>query len=430
MEVHEAFRYRLELNPEQEVLFRKHAGMARFIFNWALAKRIAWWEKNKDLPKEEQDPRLSAYDISRHWTQEKPEWSRELIANVATYAITAMDDAYKHFFRRVKEKRGGSDVKAGHPRFKAKGKSRDAFTIQDQSFRSTARSIKLGKIGMVRVSEYVSPTPDAKGAERLASGKGRYLDGKILRISVCRRADHWYATIMVRRERPDPEPIKGPIIGIDLGLNHRLTCVGSDGSVIEEDPGRHLESKLRKLEHLQRLFQRKLNGKNKGEGKNREKLRMKIAKLHAEIADQRTDAIHKISKRLTTTASHVVVEGFNIASLVKRKTTVSEDSTPQRSTRSQMRRESRRRIHDAAWGQLRLQLEYKSKWYGSNLIVTDPHAPTNLQCHKCGHVSQPEQNPSSRFRCESCGITTTRQINTAMLQLQAGQDSAEQGTSP
>ncbi len=412
MLVHEAYRYELEFDAPLETLFRKHCGMSRYVFNWALGKWISWWEANRDLPKAQRSKRPSAYDLSREFTATKPEWTAELIANVRTYALTAAEDAYKNFFQRlVQGKKSGKGY--GFPRFKKKGKARDAFTLQDQSFRAETRRIRLGKIGMVRVKQYVSPSADDKGAACLASGKHRYLEGRVLRINVSRQADRWFATLMVERNRPDPLPVRGPVVGVDFGTRRRITT--SDGH--EEAGGRELERKLRRLAHLQHQFGRKIDPKKPREGtKNREKMRMKIARLHKEIADARMDALHKISHRLATTSSTVVVEGFNVTDLVA--STKDRRRLRKHKWRTVRKRVARRRIYEASWGELRRQLEYKTKWYGSALVVTDAHAPTDRQCHVCGHVNDEPEYPTNDFSCAACGHATTRQINTALRQQQ------------
>ncbi len=411
MLVHEAIRFEIEFDAALEQVFRKHCGLSRYAFNWALGKRLDWWNANKDLPKAERSKPPSAYDLSREWTTTKPEWSGELIRSVVTYALAAADDAYKNFFRRLIEKKK-SGKGYGFPRFKKRGRCRDAFTLQEQSFRADPRKIKLAKIGMVRVKQYVHPTADAKGAACLASGKHRYLEGRVLRIIVSRVADRWFATLMVERNRPDPLPVRGPVIGVDFGTRRRITT--SDGG--EEAAGRHLERKIDRLAHLQRLLQRKLDGEIKGT-KRREKMQMKIARLHKEIADARRDALHKISHRLATTSSTVVVEGFAIDKLVRSIGDPQDGATrSRRRWKSFRKRDARRRIYDASWGELRRQLEYKTKWYGSQLVVTDPLAPTDRQCHRCGHVNAEPEHPTNEFHCSSCGHATTRQINTALRQ--------------
>lgn len=415
MITHEAFVYEIVPTSEQEGLLRQHCGLARYAFNWALGKWNDHWQRNRDLPKEEREKRPSAYDLSKLWTATKHErlgedgkpWTDALIRNTVTYAIGAADDAFKHFWRRLRERSGAA---YGHPRFKAKGKCADTFTIQDQSFRAEQHAIKLGKLGMIATKEAVLDKP-----------KGRTLTGKTLRIVVARRADRWYASIMVERTRPDPTPVSGPVVGVDLGINHRVTT--SEGLALEISD--RLERRLRQLGHLMRLLDlkpipgRRHHGPGARYGsKNRWKLRMRIARVHREIADVRRDQIHKLSHRLATTSSLIVIEGFNIANLVEKRRKKIRGYDPRR---------TRRRIHDAAWGELRRQLAYKTVWYGSNLHVTDPQAPTARQCHICGHINAADPDnapPTSVYRCGGCDQVTTRQINTALLQRKVGESLA------
>jgi putative transposase len=276
--------------------------------------------------------------------------------------------------------------------------TRDSFTIQEQSFRAEPRAIRVGKIGMIRTKEYV-----------LSDGrpKQRSLVGRVLRIVVSRRADRWYASIMVERDRPDPLPVQGSTIGVDFGINHRVTTSDGEQFAISQT----MERRLHQLAHLMRLYERKRKGPVQGT-KNRWKMRMRIARIHKEIADRRNDQVHKLSHRLATTSAMIIVEGFNIATLVEKR---------RKKIRGYNKVRARRKIYEAAWGELRRQLEYKTKWYGSQLVVTDPYAATDRTCHACGHVNDPPEHPTNSFACASCHVTLTRQENTALLQRQQGE---------
>lgn len=413
MIVNEAFVYELDPTPEQIQLLWRHCGLARYVFNWALGMWNDSWQKNKDKPKAEREKRPSAYDLSLRWTAKKkadPEikWTYDLMSNTASYAIKAADNGFKHFFRRLREGNGG---KYGHPRFKARGKGRDSFTIQEQNFRADPKAIKIGKLGMVRTKQYVLETDKYRAKREQTGAKPtRHLDGRVLRIAVSRRADRWYASIMVERDRPDPLPVRGPVTGVDFGIHRRITT--SDG--FEATISDRLEKRLKQLAHLNRLLDRKRRGPRKGTS-NRYKLRMRIARLHKEIANVRGDQIHKLSHRLATTSSMIVVEGFEISNLVEKR---------RKKIRGFNKARARRRIYDAAWGELRRQLAYKTKWYGSELVITDAFDPSDRQCHQCGHVNDPahvDAPPTNDFHCGGCDLRTTRQINTALRQRKIGE---------
>lgn len=416
MQSFEAYRIEIRPSEDQEVLLRKHCGLARYVYNWALGERIRWWDTNKDKSKEDRDPEPRAVELSRRWTKEHPEWSSELQRNTVTYALTAVDDAFKAFFRRVKN----CTPPYGFPRFKKKGDCRDSFTLQDQSFLAEPRAIRLGKIGMVRTCQYVLPTPTVRSVGR-SQPQSHWLRGRVLRIVVSRQADRWYASLMVERERADPELVQGDCVGIDLGINHAATI--SDGRVLEpsqvsqpalvrgaRDPDNGMSRAvqlLRRLAHLERIKSKKLPG-----SKQRQRVVDKIARLQKHIADARGNHLHNASKLVSTTASVVVTEGYNVRELGMR-------TGPTRGQANAS--DTRRRMMTTGLGELRRQFEYKSKWYGSRFEKTDPHYPSDMTCSVCGHVNEHMRERSdSRFDCKNCGHASSRQMNTAGLLARIG----------
>lgn len=391
----EAFKVALDPTPEQETIFRKHCGLSRYAYNWALGERVSWWERNKDKPKAEREPEPRAVLLSRRWTKEKPEWAGELVRNTVTFALDAVDDAYKNFFRRVRE--GGVP---GHPRFKAKGKCRDSFTVQDQSFRAQPRAIKIAKIGMVKTHQYVLPVPQSG---RLNHGNTRYLRGRVLRIVVSRHADRWYASIMVEREREDPPPASGDVIGVDLGIAHVATT--SQGERFQ--PTHMLARREKRMKKLQRSHARQQNG-----SKNKAARTTQIACLHKAVVNARADHLHKTSRALVAKHGTIVVEGYNVRSLGERK-----DPTRGQPSAS----DKRRRIMQTGMGELRRQLEYKGKWHGAEISVTDPNFASDQTCSRCGTTNEHmKARADSRFSCTACGHTDTRQRNTADLLARIG----------
>lgn len=383
----EAFRVTLDPTADQEILFRKHCGLARYVYNWALGERIGWYERNREKSKDEREPQPSAAAFSRRWTAEKPEWAGELVRNTVTYALDAVDDAYKHFFRRVKN----GEV-PGFPRFKAKGHCRDSFTVQDQSFRAEPRAIKLAKIGMVKTHEYVLPTPQI----RTNPSNTRYLVGRVLRIVVSRHADRWYASIMVERERPYVAERPGPAVGIDLGVRHVVTT--SEGETFAST--HMLARREKRLRKLSRSHARQQNG-----SKNKAKRTAQIAGLHKVVVDTRAHHLHETSRALVARGGTVIVEGFHVRDLGER-------NGPTRGKRSASDR--RRKIMQTGMGEIRRQLEYKGRWYGIRIVVSGSVAPTDQTCSRCGHVNEHmKERETSRFDCVRCGHSDSRQRNTA-----------------
>lgn len=220
-------------------------------------------------------------------------------------------------------------------------------------------------------------------------------------VTVSRVADHWYASIPCIVEIPDPQPRpEAPVVGIDLGVNALVTL--SNGSRIA--PGLHLEKKLRQLKKLQRQLSRKQGpGPGKKPSKRWERQKKRIGRLHETIAQSRLDFLHKLSRQLVAGARVVVVEGFDVQKLL-----------------GQVDRRARRRaISDAAWGELRRQLEYKGLWHGTETLVRGEYEKTDQPCHECGTINKMPDD-TSVYRCQNveCRLheqPTTRQLNTAKL---------------
>jgi len=392
-----------------------------------LRKHNDWWTRNKGLDEALRDPtdeRPNATSLSRLWTQTKAnrleedgtDWTAELMRNTVTYALKAVDDGFKHYFRRRKNKeakrcricikfkrRWPCEHCYGYPRFKS-ADDREAFTIQDQSFRAEPRAIKLGKIGMVRTCQYVLPMPTVR-ATRAVQPQSHWLHGRVLRISVSRHADRWYASIMVERDRKDPSPCEAPkpVVGVDLGISMAATV--SDGRSFAPDD--HLERKLKRLAKLSRQQARKQHG-----SANYTAHAMKVAVLHKHVADARGHHLHQISHELATTCSVVVTEGYDVRALAERRGP----------TRGQHRAsETRRKMMSTGLGELRRQLEYKGRWYGARFEKVASDFPSDQTCNLCGHVNEHMREcTSSAFDCKRCGYTSSRQANTADLLARLG----------
>lgn len=205
--------------------------------------------------------------------------------------------------------------------------------------------LKLPRIGRVRCMENVY---------RLLAG------ARLIRITVSRRAGRWYASLTVEREQ-SPSPVcapKGGAVGVDLGVKRLATL--SDGTVIPNP--RALGTRLKALRKAQQALSRKVKG-----GARREKAKVRVAKLHARVADVRADAIHKITSMIARNYDTVCIEDLNVAGMVKNH----------RLARS---------LSDAALGEFRRQLEYKTARSGAALRVVDRWYPSSKTCSNCGTV--------------------------------------------
>jgi putative transposase len=358
MTVTQAFRYELDPNMRQRVLLARAAGTARYAYNWGLALCKRLLDAGKPVP--------HAEELHRLWNAEKPRrsWVYGTSKCCGQEALRDLDRAFTNFWRWRKKKQ---NRRVGFPRFRRKHGRRDAFRLTGR-IKVHPRSVTLPRIGCVRTKE--------------TTEKFR---GRILSATVKREADRWYVSLAVEVERDDPQPVDGPVVGIDLGL--KSFAVLSDGTRIESP--KPLASGLRRLPHRQRLHRRKQRGSH-----NRRKSAAGLARLHRRIRCQRADFLHKATTDLAKTKSVIVVEDLSVRGMLQN----------QHLSRS---------IADAGWSEFRWMLEYKTAWYGSRLIVAPRFYPSTKTCSACGHFRDVMPLGERVFRCEACGTEINRDLNAA-----------------
>lgn len=371
----EAVKVALDPSPAQERLLLSHAGAARFAFNaglahvqeaieagvkpeWSFYSLVRWWNANKDT--------LAVGDDGVPWWAEN---SKEA-ANTGLRSLAA---ALSNWAKSRKGQRKGKRV--GFPRFRAKDRATPRFAYTTGRFgliEGDTKALKLPKVGRVHCLENV--------AERV--------DGaRVLRMTVSRRAGRWYAALTVERDTPTAKRApKGGAVGIDLGIKTLATL--SDGTVIANP--RYLRKSERKLKRAQKALSRKTMG-----SRRRAKARAKVARIHAHVANQRSDAIHKATTWLTQTYSTVCIEDLHVAGMVKNHRLA-------------------KAVSDASFAEFRRQLEYKTARTGAVLHVIDRWYPSSKTCSTCGRVKAKLPLSERVYRCDACGLSIDRDLNAAI----------------
>ncbi len=182
-------------------------------------------------------------------------------------------------------------------------------------------------------------------------------------------------------------PISAKQVGIDLGLTDLY--ITSDG--FKSGNPRHLKKHEAKLVYLQRMLSRKKKG-----SKNRNKMRLKVARLHAKIADCRMDATHKATRKLINENQVVYVENLAVKNMMKLPTLA-------------------KAIADANWGEFVRQLHYKGDWAGRNVVEIDRWFPSSKRCSTegCGFVNESLPLNVRKWTCPMCGTRHDRDVNAA-----------------
>jgi len=290
-------------------------------------------------------------------------WMYNCSKCVPQEALRDLNRAFQKFYRGMKTGR-----KIGFPKFKKK-EVKDSFRLNG-TIKFKGRSIQLPRIGRIRIKEK----------------RVNYVKGRILSATVKRRANRWFVSITVEVDIPDPIPLQKKSVGVDLGIKTLATL--SDG--ISFSNPRVLESRIRKLKKLSRDFSRKKKG-----SKKRKKAKLKLAKMYLTTFNMRQDILHKITTYLAKNHGKIVIEDLAVSGLM-------------------MNRSLARAIADVGWYKFRRLLEYKCKWYGSELIVVSRNFPSSKKCSSCGHTMKEIALSEREYACENCGVRIDRDLNAAL----------------
>jgi len=368
MKVSRAIKVELDPNNKVRTLLYQHAGAKRFAWNWDLARRNDLYKTNSKYSNAQEANKLFVK------LKKAPEfhWWKDISARVHQEAFRDLDRAFHNFFTRKNEG-------VGLPNFKSKHGSQDSFRLYG-TFKVFPHSILLPTLGTVRTKE---PLNEKDKITDLLVSK---IKGRITSVSISRTADRWFASILFEQEVEEPEPIEGSeVCGIDLGIKTFATL--SDGTEIHSP--RPLKKAMRQLKHLQRKASKKKKGSN-----NRYKANKKVAKIHAKVANQRKDFLHRITTNLAKTKPVIVIEDLKTKNLMRNHKLAGS-------------------ISDLGWGEFRRQLTYKTEWYGSKLIVADAWFPSSQICSECGFRVGPLGLKIRTWECPNCHKIHNRDHNAA-----------------
>jgi putative transposase len=285
-------------------------------------------------------------------------------------ALRDLDQAFAHFFRRVKEKEAGKKIKVGFPRFKSKKNGLGSFRLTG-AIHVFEKAIQLPRLGVLRLKE---------------RGYLPVSGAHILSATVSEKAGRWFVSLQVEIDIPEVAATNKPVAGVDLGIN-RMAQV-SDG-VHFENP-RALKSALTKLKRVQRVVSRRQKG-----SANRKKALRQLAGAHYRVANIRKDALHKATSLLAKTKSAIVLENLNVSGMIKNHHLAQA-------------------IADVGMYEFRRQLVYKGAWYGCEILLADRFYPSTKRCSQCGQVKPVMSLGEREYQCEHCGFVIDRDLNAAI----------------
>ena len=347
-----AFKYRFYPTPEQVQLLAKSFGCARFVYNNTLDfKTTTYKETGKGVSANEAGQRLVPLKAEHPWLS-------EVSAVVLQQKLRDLEQGFSNFFAK----------RASYPKFKSK---------HDQ------QSIRLTKAGFSIKNERLFI---AKSKEPLNIRWSRELSSEPSSITISKdRAGRYHVSMLCEFE-PKPMPISNKTVGIDLGLTDLF--ITSDGE--KSGNPRHTRRYEKKLAYLQRKMAKKQKGSS-----NRVKARLKVARLHAKIADCRKDATHKATRKLINENQVVACETLAAGNMMKN-------------------RKLAKHIADANWGEFVRQLEYKAEWAGRTIAKVDRFFPSSKTCSNCGFKNKVMPLSVREWDCPECKAHHDRDINAAI----------------
>lgn len=355
-------RIKVKLYPtkNQIEMLERHFDGYRFAYNLSLEYKQHLWNYHKI--------NVSGFDLQNELLEIRKEsdWLIKCKAECIRDAGLNVDKAYKNFFQGK-----------GFPKYKSKKGEQSFSAYQSINCKDNKLSFYKNKINF-KTSEKYSSLLETHKIKQCTFKK-----------DLC--GDYW-ATLLVDTNDTKVLPKSENIIGIDLGVKDLV--ITSEGEVFENK--KFLQNNYYKLRRLQRKF-----AKTKKGGKNREKLRIKIAKLNRKIVWQKEYYYHQITNQLIRDNQTIVMETLGVKDMLEQK-------------------KMSRQISDASWGLLTKMLEYKCKWYGRELIKINQYYPSSKTCSGCGNVKDTLLLSERIYSCDNCGLEIDRDLNASLNIKQTG----------
>jgi len=367
-QVEKGYKFRIYPNKNQQKQLEIMFGCARFVYNYFLAKSEEDYKRGNKLS--------STYDNQKLLTSMKknPEFSFLKLSDSQSLnqALANLGTAYDRFFKKI----------ADRPRFKKKGYDQSYTTFVTTSLKTFAiesNRIFIPKVGWIKLVQHREISGRITSGTLRKTSSGKYF------ISL-----HCKDSEVVEFEETGSE------IGFDLGIDSFL--IDQNGNKIKNP--RHIKKTLDKI----KLEERRLQTKTKG-SHNYKKQRIKLAKLHEKVANQRKDFLQKLSHDVVKNHDFIAAEDLNVKSMLE-------------SDFSQMPKWQQKAFHrnvtDVSWSEFLRQLSYKAHWCGKTFIQVNQFFPSSQLCSTCGYKNPLVKDVSVRkWICPNCGSQHDRDNNAA-----------------
>lgn len=361
-----AFKYRLYPTASQAEKINQNIGCARFVYNHLLDDKINVWKETKQRSKK-------TYSLLK----EEHEFLKNADSRSLKHAQANLDVAYDKFFK---------EPSTGFPKFKSKHKCRWSYTTDNNNgtVRFDGNRLKLPKVGYVKVVEH------------------RQHEGRIISATISHeRSGEYYASVLCEIEKSEALPVTDKVVGIDLGLHDFVVC--SDGERVPSP--KYFRKSEQRLARIQRAFSRTQKGSS-----GHEKARLKVARCHQKIKNQRYDFLQKLSTKLIRENQVICLEDLSVKGMERNHKLAKS-------------------VTDASFSRFVSMLEYKAEWYGRKVVKIDRFYPSTQLCSGCGYKNESIKGLRGlkvrEWTCPECGEVHDRDLNAARNILKEGLKSIE-----
>ena len=362
MDKHRAYKFRLYPNKEQEVLINKTIGSSRFVFNYFLNLwNEAYKKTGKGLTYNKCATMIPTLKKSNEYS-----WLKEVDSIALQSSVKNLEDSFNRFFKKQNKA----------PKFKSKNNPNQSYTTKNvsNSIQIQGNRIKLPKLKMVKFAN------------------SRDINGSILKSTISRKASGKYFISLLVEENIQGLDKSNRSVGIDLGIKD--FAILDDGTVYNNNRyttkmAKQLAREQRKLSR--RYEQAKKDGKKLEDAKNYQKQKIKVARLHEKVANQREDFLNKVSTIIVKNHDVICIEDLNTKGMLRNHKLAKS-------------------ISDVSWSMFVAKLQYKADWYGKRVVKIDRWFASSQICSSCGVNSGKKTLDIRNWTCE-CGAEHDRDIN-------------------
>jgi putative transposase len=354
-------KIRLYLNKEQEDYVKNLLGTSRFIYNNLLSYKIERYNKEKH--------NVSFSELGKELVKLKSEyeWVKNSHSKVLQQSLINLEKAYKSFFKNGN----------GFPKFKSKHDNKQSCRFPNDAI-SGVKGNRISIIKKLKDIHFKCPKSDEKYLNK---------NQKDIKSATLTRtkSGKYYLSILIDKPNKILKKPKNDIVGIDLGIKDFI--ITSEGQIFDNIKiKRNNQKKLTKLH-------RELSRKQKC-GSNRNKAKIKLAKLYEKLNNKKENYLHHITNQLLDENQVIVIEDLNVKGMMKNHNLA-------------------RSIQELSLHRFKEMLRYKAEWYGRDVVEIDRFYPSSKLCSNCGHKNTELKLSDREWTCSSCGTKHDRDFNAA-----------------